>query len=108
MTRGDIVTIVSQGDFGKPRPAIVVQSDRLSQTLSVLVCPMTSTQSDASGARLMVPPLPETGLRAISFAMADKVAPIRRQKCGPVIGRIPAGLMTHLNEILALTLGLAD
>jgi mRNA interferase MazF len=27
MKRGDFVTIALQGDFGKPRPALVIQSD---------------------------------------------------------------------------------
>ncbi len=30
MTRGDFVTIASQGDFGKPRPALVMQTDAFS------------------------------------------------------------------------------
>jgi mRNA-degrading endonuclease toxin of MazEF toxin-antitoxin module len=28
VTRGDIVTVALQGDHGKPRPALIVQSDR--------------------------------------------------------------------------------
>ena len=31
MNRGDLVTIAMQGDFGKPRPALVIQSDRFSE-----------------------------------------------------------------------------
>jgi hypothetical protein len=27
MRRGDLVTIALQGDYGKPRPALIVQSD---------------------------------------------------------------------------------
>lgn len=27
MRRGDIVTIALQGDYGKPRPALIIQSD---------------------------------------------------------------------------------
>ena len=27
MKRGDLVTIALQGDFGKPRPALVIQAD---------------------------------------------------------------------------------
>ena len=30
MKRGDLVTIALQGDYGKPRPALVVQSDLFS------------------------------------------------------------------------------
>jgi hypothetical protein len=28
MRRGDLVTVAAPGDFGKPRPALVIQSDR--------------------------------------------------------------------------------
>lgn len=43
MKRGDIVLAVAAGDYGKPRPALVVQSDLFNDThASVLVCLMTS------------------------------------------------------------------
>jgi mRNA interferase MazF len=28
MMRGDFVTIATQGNFGKPRPALVIQADQ--------------------------------------------------------------------------------
>ena len=43
MKRGDLVTVALQGEFGKPRPALIVQSDLFNTehaTLSVL--PITS------------------------------------------------------------------
>ena len=43
MRRGEIVTVAVQGDYGKPRPAVVIQSDWLAETDSVLVCLLTST-----------------------------------------------------------------
>ena len=108
MRRGDIVTIAVQGDYGKPRPAIVVQSDRLSETGSVLVCPMTTTPVEASLSRLMLPPTQETGLKAPSYAMAEKLIVVPRRKCGPVIGQLPSDLLPVLNDMLAFVLGLAD
>lgn len=42
MTRGDFVTIALQGDFGKPRPALVIQADQFSEHPSVTVLPVTS------------------------------------------------------------------
>ena len=29
--RGDLVTVFLQGDYGKPRPALVIQSDLLTE-----------------------------------------------------------------------------
>jgi mRNA interferase MazF len=108
MRRGDIVTISAPGDYGKPRPAIIIQSDRLHQTKSVQVCPITTTEVDSPLFRLMVTPAPETGLRAVSFAMVEKITVVRREKCGPVIGRLPGELIPHLDEMLAIAIGLAD
>ena len=43
MRRGDLVTIALQGDFGKPRPALVVQSDLFNTDhATVSVLPITS------------------------------------------------------------------
>ena len=36
MKRGDLVTIALQGDYGKPRPAVVVQSDFYSRCIELL------------------------------------------------------------------------
>lgn len=108
MRRGDIVTISTPGDYGKARPAIIVQSDRLDATKSVMVCPMTSADVDAPLARLRVAPLPETGLRVVSFAMVEKMTATRREKCGPVIGRLPAELLQTLGEMIVVVMGRAD
>ena len=108
MKRGDIVTIATQGDYGKPRPAIIIQSDRLQLTKSVMVCPMTGAEVDSPLVRLMIPPVPVTGLRIASFAMGEKLTAVRREKCGPVIGRLPDELVLALDEMLAVVMGLAD
>ena len=47
MRRGEIVTVAVQGDYGKPRPAVVIQSDWLAETESVLVCLLISTTREA-------------------------------------------------------------
>lgn len=41
--RGDFVTVVMQGDFGKPMPALVIQADAFGQHATVTVLPVTST-----------------------------------------------------------------
>ena len=48
LRRGDVVTVAASGDFGKPRPAVVVQSDAFPpEHASVVVCQMTSALADA-------------------------------------------------------------
>ena len=43
MKRGDIVTVALQGDYGKPRPAVVIESDMIPPGDSVILCPISST-----------------------------------------------------------------
>ena len=53
--RGDFVVVVVPGDYGKPRPAIVVRSDLFAALPSATLCPLTTTlRGDASFLRLTV------------------------------------------------------
>jgi mRNA interferase MazF len=62
MKRGDVVTVAVTGDYGKPRPAVVVQTDLLNDThASVVVCLVTSTLLEAPLLRLTVEPSPRNG-----------------------------------------------
>ena len=42
MKRGDLVVVSLKGDYGKPRPALIVQSDLFDQHPSVTLMPVTS------------------------------------------------------------------
>jgi mRNA interferase MazF len=108
MRRGDIITVATPGDYGKPRPAVVIQSDNIAQTDSVLVCLLTSTLRDASVYRVDVPQRETTGLRARSQIMVDKIASARRIKCGAPIGRLDSATIQSLNRMLAVVTGIAD
>jgi mRNA interferase MazF len=44
--RGDLVTVAMQGDFGKPRPALVIQADQFNEHATVTVLPLNTTLSD--------------------------------------------------------------
>ena len=58
MKRGDIVVVAARGVYtGKPRPALIVQSDLFNDTHSSLtICPMTSEVIDAPLFRVALPP----------------------------------------------------
>lgn len=75
MMRGDFVTIAMQGDFGKPRPALVIQADQFSEHATVTVLPVTSTLIAAPLFRVTVQPSAENGLRKPSQVMVDKSRP---------------------------------
>lgn len=108
MKRGDIITVAVNGDYGKPRPALVIQSDSLPETDSVLVCLLTTTLRDAPLYRLPLPANPETGLRNPSHVMVDKIVAVRRDRCGPPIGRADSPSLFTLSRLLAFTIGIAD
>ncbi len=108
MKRGDIVTVSSSGDYGKPRPAVVIQSDRLRSTDSVLVSLLTSTIADAPLFRLSIEPNEMNGLKLPSQIMIDKILAMPRTKCGAVIGRLDEGALIALNHLLAVVIGIAD
>ena len=107
--RGEVVTVAASGDFGKPRPAVVIQSDVFPvQHGSVIVCQMTSRLEDAPDFRLTIEPSRTNGLRERSQIMADKPVTVRRERIGSRIGRLDRRDMTRLNSALAFVLGLAD
>ena len=107
--RGDIVAVAASGDYGKPRPAVVVQSNAFPEThASVSICQMTSTIADAPDFRVTVEPSTENGLRRLSQIMVDKPTTVRRERIGLQIGRLGVADVRRLNLALAFCLGLAD
>ncbi|MBK8638666.1 MAG: type II toxin-antitoxin system PemK/MazF family toxin [Chromatiaceae bacterium] len=107
MRRGDLVTVAMPGDYGKPRPALVIQADQFSATASLTVALITTSLVDAPLIRLTLDPTPENGLRKISQVMIDKVMTVRREKLGLPFGRLDNNTMLTINRGLALFLGFA-
>ncbi|HKR46988.1 MAG TPA: type II toxin-antitoxin system PemK/MazF family toxin [Paraburkholderia sp.] len=109
MRRGDVVTVAATGDYGKPRPAVVVQTDALPiEHASVVVCQMTSDCSDAPDFRVTIEPSEKNGLRVRSQVMADKPVSIRRERVGRKIGSLDDDDVVRVNIALAFIMGLAD
>lgn len=105
MRRGDLVPVTMPDDFGKPRPALVVQSDRFDGTATVTVLLLSGTHVDAPLIRLDVEPNPENGLRKRSQVMVDKAMTVKRDKLGGPFGRLDDATMLAVNRALALFLG---
>jgi mRNA interferase MazF len=106
--RGDLVTVALQGEFGKPRPALIVQSDLFNAehaTLSVL--PITGEIVGAPIFRITLEPSNANGLREVSQIMVDKIVSIKRDKVGEPFGRLEEETMLRVNRALAVWLGIA-
>lgn len=107
MRRGDLVTVAIQGDYGKPRPALVVQSDLFKDHPSVTVIPITSDLRDAPIFRVGIEPCEDNGLQKPSQAMVDKIMTLPREKCGPSFGRLRDTEMLEITRSLVVFLGVA-
>jgi mRNA interferase MazF len=109
MRRGDVVTVAVPGDYGKPRPAVIVQTDALPDGHpSVVICQMTSRLVDVTDFRITIDPTAENGLRTPSQVMADKPVTVRRERIGQRIGQLGGDDIARLNAALAFVMGLAD
>ncbi|WP_311066103.1 type II toxin-antitoxin system PemK/MazF family toxin [Halomonas sp. DWK9] len=107
MRRGDLVTIALPGDFGKPRPALVIQSDQFAAIGTVTVLMVTGTLVDAPLIRVGVEASQTNGLRKRSQVMVDKAMTVKREKLGEPFGRLDDSEMLAVNRALALFLGFA-
>lgn len=108
MRRGDVVTVATSGDYAKPRPAVIVQTDALPEAhASVVICQMTSELADAPHFRVTIEPGEASGLRVRSQVMADKPVTVRRERIGRTIGRLNREDILRLNVALAFVMGLA-
>ena len=105
MKRGDFVTIAMQGDFGKPRTALVIQSERFDQHGTVSVLLVSSRLVNAPLFRVTVKADAANGLRKTSQVMVDKAITVSREKLGEVFGSASAETMLAVTRSLAVFLG---
>ena len=107
MSRGELVTIAMQGDFGKPRPALVIQSDQFNEHATVTVLLVSSTLVDAPLLRVTIQPSATNGLQKPSQVMVDKAMTVQRDKLGEAFGSVGDASMLEVGRCLAVFLGIA-
>lgn len=107
MRRGDLVTIALQGDYGKPRPALIIQSDLFDEHPSVTILPVTGELRDTPLFRITVKPSDGNGLSKPSQVMVDKAQTVPREKVGETVGRLDDNAMLAVNRALAVFLAFA-
>lgn len=101
------MTVALQGEHGKPRPALVIQSDLFAGTATVTVLLLTSTRAEAPLIRIDVAPSPGNGLRRPSQVMIDKAMTVRAERLGAPFGRLDDAELLAVSRALALFLGIA-
>jgi mRNA interferase MazF len=108
MRHGDLVTVALPGEFGKPRPALIVQSDLFNETHpTVTILPLTSEIRDAPLFRILVEPSSTNGLEKISQIMVDKAITFSRAKIGRSFGRLDDDILLRVNRAIAVWMGIA-
>ena len=107
MKRGDLVRVALSGDYGKPRPALVIQSDIFENHPSFTVLPITSEIRSAPLVRITIEADEQTQLRTRSQIMIDKAVTVSSEKVSGRIGSINETDMLAVNRALALFFGLA-
>lgn len=115
MLRGEVrradLEPVRGSEAGKRRPAVVVSNDRANSTAArlgrgvVTVVPVTSNTARIFPFQTLLP-AGRTGLRVDSKAQAEQVRSVAVERIGPVVGRLPAALLSDLDDALRLHLGL--
>ncbi|MEX0404856.1 type II toxin-antitoxin system PemK/MazF family toxin [Aquibium sp. LZ166] len=107
MLRGEVVIVSAQGDYGKPRPTVVVQNSRLLDQLdSVTVCFLTSKHVPTRNLRVTVEPDAANGLRERSQVQVEKIMTFPRSKVRGPIGRLGIDQMQDIDRYLMIFLDL--
>ena len=108
LPRGTVVIVSVPGEFGKPRPAVVVQDTRLTRLMeSVGIALITTSERGGRHLRIKVEPTRENALRATSRIMADKLFSLHKHRVHQIVGRMDDFTMRRVDEALKTILSLA-
>ena len=80
LKRGNVITVARPGEFGKPRPAVVVQSNLAETSMTVTFLPITSDLVRAPEIRVPLEPNANNGLRSPSEVMVDMIQTVGKRK----------------------------
>jgi mRNA interferase MazF len=101
LARGDVVAAIIPGDFGKPRPVVIVQAGAfLESHASVTVCPLTTHLTGLRMFRIIIAPEKGNGLTEPSEVMVDKVSSLRRERISEAIGSLSESEMLVIDDSL--------
>ena len=106
MKRGDIVLCVIAGDYGKPRPAVIVQANLFNvEHPSIALLPITSYLIETPLFRIPIQATKANGVTRHSQVMVDKITAVRRDHIRERIGKISPSMLTKIDAALLRFLG---
>jgi mRNA interferase MazF len=106
LKRGDIVLVVFTGEFGKPRPALVIQTNTAFPSEYITCIPITGTLRRVPDVRIPIQPTQQNGLTKPSELMVDLVQTASLSRFRNVIGVVETETMMLVERSLSLHLGL--
>jgi mRNA interferase MazF len=108
MKRGEIWTLRDDGYASKARPAVIVQSDRINQFDSVILCLFTTFLSDHISTRTRITADLINGLKKDSYVMTEKIITVDKRELGEKIGTLTAAQMSSISSQLANILDIQE
>jgi mRNA interferase MazF len=105
MKQGDIIAVSLPGDYGKPHPAVIIQSDAFEHLHSITVLPLTSHVLSLERCRVVINPTEQNGLQKVSQIMVEKASTVPRDRAGQLIGRLSPEDVSAVNRALAVFFG---
>ncbi len=106
MNRGDIVLVAAAGEFGKPRPALIIQSDNAFSTGYYTYLPITTDLLRVPNIRIPISPTAANGLRFESEIMVDMIQTSSLPKFRPSIGAADRETLALVQKALSVHLDL--
>ncbi len=104
--RGEAWTVAGAGYASKPRPAVVIQSDRADLFDSIVVCLLTSDDSIDAVTRVSIAPSEGNGLKKACSIMADKIVTLKKSSLGKKVGVLDPEDLVRMDAALRATLDL--
>ena len=106
MKRGEIWTLQDEGYASKARPVVIVQSDLVDGSDSVILTLFTSFDNQVSSSRVRIEPSAANGLKKTSYVMVEKLLTVRRSELGRCVGVLTDEQMSSISRHLAAVLNI--
>ena len=104
MKRGEIWTLKDDGYASKARPVVIVQSDSIVGFDSIILCLLTTFNSEHIPTRVHITADSVNGLRKDSYVMTEKIITVDKHELGEKVGVLSTSQLNIITAQLAVIL----
>jgi mRNA interferase MazF len=104
MKRGELWTLKDSNYAAKARPVVIVQANLDNNFDSVILCLLTSFESENINTRVRIEPSTKNGLEKTSYVMTEKIITVEKTMLGKCIGNLANDEMHYIAGKLAKVL----